>query len=354
MKYFPRLAHLASLFALTALYLLLATASVFAEPPEIVTAPKGVKAIHREFWISYLGKGGEFKKWNEEIGTFDENGRMISLRTEYPDKESWCTDYEEKFVYDLDDKGRVLEMSRTLNSYLQQVWIYEYKWDGSFSVSEYRCDVDEILCDDPEETWQFDAKGQPLSMEAYNNWGYRKIKYEYFDLSQPDRRHPEFGNGRLRSIRKDSYNYESKELASHYEDFRVYGKNNRLEILYDYDDRGATVAKIEYDDREDVKLETYFSNEIKDGKWLWSAPVARYEHENSYCNLRGIELRDTDIEVVIDIKYPQKGADDWSPDYSQEGTEILTVVRKHVYRYEFTEEFLKESEKKEKEEKKGK
>lgn len=344
----------ASSLVLAAFYLLLATVSVFAEPPVIVTAPKGVKTIVKKFYISHSGDDSGYYELNRDSLSFDESGRLISVATEFSDRESWCTTVESKFVYELDEKGRVLKRIHKYNTYLQNVWCYEYQSNGAFSVTVWDTDVNDDLREDPSEIWQFNEKGEPLSMKFDDAWGSRRVKYKYADWLQDDPRKPTNGNGRLLSIIEDT-SFTTKDVEPiHMEDFRIYTKDNRLEILYDYGSRGETLTKTEYDEKEEPKILTSFGNEIKDGKLIWCAPLTRYEYKHIYCTLHGIELKDQDIEESFVFNYPHKSETDWSLDYSVDVAEVKSTARKTVYQYEFTPEFLKESEKKEKEDKEGK
>ncbi len=176
-------------------------------------------------------------------------------------------------------------------------------------------------------------------MKAYDQWGARTKQYRSAAW-----------NGNLLSIVEESYKWEKKTEITRYEDLRLYNKDDKLEILYNYDSFGAMYSKVEYGKDEVSTKMTIFGNEIKDGKWLWCAPICRYEYEQPTVELHGIKLKDYELEAVYDIKYPHKSDTDWSSDYSQDGTETLTVIRKNVYRYEFTDAWLK----KEKEDKEGK
>ncbi len=134
--------------------------SAFADPPEIVTAPKGVKAIYKDQLTGYHGKDGEFARWYTEISSFDEAGRLVSMVTKYPDNE-WSLPVEETFSYKLDDKGRVLEKTHTYQGIRKEVWKYEYSNDGSYVVADWLCAPDGALISEddlypePKETWHF-------------------------------------------------------------------------------------------------------------------------------------------------------------------------------------------------------
>ncbi|MDO8466907.1 MAG: hypothetical protein Q7S83_02075 [bacterium] len=328
--------------------------SAFAEPPEIVTAPKGAKKIHRDFYFSHVSKEAAPPIYKKEIFAFDENQRLISIETEYVNREGCCPNIMELFSYKLDERGRILEKTYLLNGVREKFWEYKYRGDGAFTVIFWRCELEGDLRSDPEETWQFNEKGLPISMEAFDRWGVRRLTYKYANWSQPGQRNPTHGNGKLLSIYQDSYKWDKKDDVTHYEDFRIYREDNSLEIRYDYDCRGAICHKEEYDERGDKVKGTIFSNEIVDGKYLYRTPIGRSEIERAYSKLHGIELLSQESEIAYNINYPRKSEEDWSLDFSQDGTESFSIIRKYVYRYEFHEDFLKKEAEKEKEEKAGK
>jgi hypothetical protein len=144
--------------------------SAFADPPGIVKAPKGVEAIHRELYIAHTENGTDFVKWYEEISLFDPEGRIISFSTKYPEgDEGWAVPVEEKFLYKVDDKGRVTERVHLYNKTREDVWKFTYQGDDSYSVDIFLCDIDGAIDEEfPYETWYMNGKEKILSMKAYD------------------------------------------------------------------------------------------------------------------------------------------------------------------------------------------
>ncbi|TSC83002.1 MAG: hypothetical protein G01um101419_355 [Parcubacteria group bacterium Gr01-1014_19] len=326
--------------------------SAFAGPPEIVTAPKGVKKIQKEVWRSNQSKTEGFWKESVEESTFDKDGRLFSIHTE---GDGWCEKVHETFFYKFDDRGRPLEVKKKINLNWDKIWKYEYGWDGSFTIEIFSCDTDgePVVNSNKIEVWKFNENGLPVSFQEDNgepgSWEetHSSRSYQYADWHPYPGEKPTYGHGRLLRIIEDIYSgtAENRKNHLHYENFQIYTKDNRLELIYWYDTQGAMYAKVEFDEREEEKLTTVFYNEIEGGAIKTQAPANLFTTEHKYCSLHGIELKDETVTATYLFSYPNKEGSLFQVDLLADGKETITLARKTVYRYEFYEDLLKKEEK---------